>query len=136
MLDEEEIRNDFIKHNAELADASIKKTKKDLKLKQKRIEELDKLIQSIYEDKVKGKMEEDVCFGFIDKYSAEKKTLLSEIETLEQQIIETETTKQSADDFIKAIKKYLIRNQILRKVCFIRPDEHCFTYGLPAFRSD
>lgn len=118
VLDEEEIRNDFIKHNAELADASIKKTKKDLKLKQKRVEELDKLIQSIYEDKVKGKMEEDVCFGFIDKYSAEKKTLLSEIKTLEQQIIETETTKQSADDFIKAIKKYLDVPELTREMCY------------------
>ena len=118
VLDEEEIRNEFIKHNAELADASIKKTKKDLKLKQKRVEELDKLIQSIYEDKVKGKMEEDVCFGFIDKYSAEKKTLLSEIETLEQQIIETETTKQSADDFIKAIKKYLDVPELTREMCY------------------
>lgn len=29
VLDEEEIRNEFIKHNAELADASIKKTKKN-----------------------------------------------------------------------------------------------------------
>lgn len=118
VLDEEEIRNDFIKHNAELADASIKKTRKDLKLKQKRVEELDKLIQSIYEDKVKGKMEEDVCFGFIDKYSAEKKTLLSEIETLEQQIVETETTKQSADDFIKAIKKYLDVPELTREMCY------------------
>lgn len=118
VLDEEEIRNEFIKHNAELADASIKKAKKKLKLKQKRVEELDKLIQSIYEDKVKGKMEEDVCFGFIDKYSAEKKTLLSEIETLEQQIIETETTKQSADDFIKAIKKYLDVPELTREMCY------------------
>ena len=118
VLDEEEIRNEFIKHNAELADASIKKAKKDLKLKQKRVEELDKLIQSIYEDKVKGKMEEDVCFGFIDKYSAEKKTILSEIETLEQQIIETETTKQSADDFIKAIKKYLDVPELTREMCY------------------
>ena len=118
VLDEEEIRNEFIKHNAELADASIKKAKKDLKLKQKRVEELDKLIQSIYEDKVKGKMEEDVCFGFIDKYSAEKKTLLSEIETLEQQIIETETTKQSADDFIRAIKKYLDVPELTREMCY------------------
>ena len=118
VLDEEEIRNDFIKHNAELADASIKKTKKDLKLKQKRVEELDKLIQSIYEDKVKGKMEEGVCFGFIDKYSAEKKILLSEIETLEQQIIETETTKQSADDFIRAIKKYLDVPELTREMCY------------------
>ena len=63
-------------------------------------------------------MEEDVCFGFIDKYSAEKKTLLSEIDTLEQQIIETETTKQSADDFIKAIKKYLDVPELTREMCY------------------
>ena len=49
-----------------------------------------------------------MCFEFIDKYSAEKETLIAEIETLEENLKTTESTKQTADDFIKAIKKYLI----------------------------
>ncbi len=118
VLDEEEIRNDFIKHNTELADAAIKKIKKELQSKHKRTEELTRLIQTAYEDRVKGKMPEKTCFEFIDKYSAEKETLLIEIETLEKQIIETETTKQSADDFIKAIKKYLAAPELTREMCY------------------
>ena len=118
VLDEKSIREEFVRRNAELADAEIKKNKKELKSKQKRTEELTRLIQTAYEDRVKGKIREDICIGFIEKYSVEKKTLLSEIETLEQQIIETETTKQSADDFIKAIKKYLNAPELTREMCY------------------
>lgn len=45
-------------------------------------------------------MPEKTCFGFIDKYSAERETLLGEIETLEENLKATESTKQTADDFI------------------------------------
>ena len=118
VLDEDEIRNEFIRQNAELADKSMKVAKKSLQTKQKRVEELGKLIQNVYEDKVNGKMPEKMCFEFIDKYSAEKETLLGEIETLEENLKETESTKQTADDFIKAIKKYLNAPALTREMCY------------------
>ena len=40
-----------------------------------RLAELDKLIQSVYEDKVAGRIEPDMAFDMLDKYQAEKKTL-------------------------------------------------------------
>ena len=118
VLDEEDIKKEFIRHNAELADESIKKAKKDLQKKQRRLEELDRLIQIAYEDRINGKMTEDLCFGFIEKYSAEKKTLSTEIETIEKQLVETETTRQTADDFINAMKKYLDAPKITREMCY------------------
>jgi len=118
VLDEKTIREEFIRHNAELADAAIKKAKKELQTKQKRVAELSRLMQLAYEDRVKGKMPEKMCFEFIDKYSAEKETLLGEIETLEENLKETESTKQTADDFIKAIKKYLNAPALTREMCY------------------
>ena len=35
--------------------------------------ELDKLISSVYEDKVSGKIPEDICVGLLEKYQAEKR---------------------------------------------------------------
>lgn len=118
VLDEQSIREEFIRHNAELADAAIKKAKKELQTKQKRVAELSRLMQVAYEDRVKGKMPEDICIGFIERYSAEQKTITEEIEGIEYRLAETETTRNTADDFIRDIKKYLNAPELTREMCF------------------
>ena len=71
-----------------------------------------------YEDRVKGKMPEEICLTFIQKYSDEQKTLTAEIETLETKLTETESKQQSADDFIRDIKKYLNAPELTREMCY------------------
>ena len=56
VLDEKSIREEFIRHNTEVQEKSIKTTKKELQIKRKRTEELSRLMQVAYEDRVKGKM--------------------------------------------------------------------------------
>jgi len=107
VLDEDAIREEFIRHNAELADNAVKSAKKELQAKKRRMEDLSRMIKVAYEDRVKGKIPEDICIGLIQEYSDEQKTLTSEITDLETKLTETENTKQSADDFIRNIKKYL-----------------------------
>ena len=104
VLDEKAVRDDFIRHNAELADQAIKSTKKELQAKRKRMEELSSLMQVAYEDRVRGKMPEDICIGFIQKYSDEQKKLETEIAEIEAKLTETENTIQSADEFIRTSK--------------------------------
>lgn len=118
VLDEKSIREEFIRHNAELADAAIKKSQKELQTKQKRVAELSRLMQVAYEDRVKGKMPEEICIGFIEKYSAEQKTIAEEIQSIEKQLTETETARNTADDFIRDIKKYLDAPELTREMCY------------------
>ena len=106
VLDEKAIREEFIRHNAELTDQAIKSAKKELQVKRKRTEELSRLMQLAYEDRMKGRMPEDICINFIQKYSDEQKKLETEIAELEAKLTETENTIQSADEFIRNIKKY------------------------------
>ena len=118
VIDEKAIREDFIRHNAELADKAIKTAKKELQAKRKRTEELSRLMQLAYEDRLKGKMPEDICISFIQKYSDEQKLLEAEIAELETKLAETENTMQSADDFIRNIKKYLEAPELTREMCY------------------
>ena len=118
VLDEKTIREDFIRHNAELADQAIKSAKKGLQIKRKRKEELSRLMQLAYEDRLKGKMPEDICIGFIQMYSDEQKRLENEITELEERLTETTNTIQSADDFIRNIKKYLEAPELTREMCY------------------
>lgn len=90
VLDEDAIKKEFMRHNAELADNALKSAKKELQVKGKRTEELSRLMQLAYEDRMKGKMPEDICVGFIQKYSEEQKTLTTDIAELEMKLTETE----------------------------------------------
>ena len=118
VLDEKAIREEFIRHNAEVQEKSIKAAKKELQGKRNRIEELSRLMQLAYEDRLKGKMPEDICISFIQKYSDEQKKLQAEIEELEAKLTETENTIQSADDFIRNIKKYFEAPELTREMCY------------------
>ena len=118
VLDEKSFREEFIRQNAELADQAVKTRKKELQIKQRRIEELTRMIQSVYEDKVSGKMPENICFGLIEKYSTEQNTLTAELEKLETKLSETANTMQSADDFIRDITKYLNAPELTREMCY------------------
>ncbi len=118
VLDEKTIREEFIRHNTELADKAEKAAKKELQVKRKRAEELSRLMQLAYEDRLKGKMPEDICITFIQKYSDEQKRLEGEIEKLETKITETANTIQSADEFIRNIKKYLEAPELTREMCY------------------
>ena len=117
-LDEKAIREEFIRHNTELADNAVKSVKKELQAKRKRTEEISRLIQVAYEDRVKGKMPEDICLSFIQKYLDEQKKLETEIAELEAKLTETENTMQSADDFIRSIKKYFDAPELTREMCY------------------
>ena len=82
----------------------MKSVKKQLQVKRKRMDELSRLMQTAYEDRVNGKMPEDICLNFIQKYSEEQKTLATEITELEEKLNEAETARQSADEFIRGYK--------------------------------
>lgn len=118
VLDEEKVREEFLQHNAELAENMVKSAQKELRTKRHRKDELSRLMQVAYEDRLKGKMPEEICIGFIERYSAEQKTLESEIKVLEEKVIQTETAKQNVDDFICNIKKYLDVPELTREMCY------------------
>ena len=94
---------------------------KQLSLRKRRYrqnKELSRLIQVAYEDRVKGNIPEDICFGLIEKYSNEQKALVTEIEELETKMKDTENNTQSADAFIRNIKKYLEAPELTREMCY------------------
>ena len=117
-FNEDAVREEFLRQNEELADKAVKSAKKELQTKKNRIEELSRLMQIAYEDRMKGKMPEDLCFGFIKKYSDEQTALTTEIAELERKLTETASKQQSADDFIRNIKKYLYAPELTREMCY------------------
>ena len=115
--DEAAVRRKFLEKNAKLTQEKTKVAQSELKRKSKRLAELDGLIESAYEDKVKGKMPEDICIKLMNRYTDEQKTLTEEIETLKNSLAESEQATADADGFIEKFKRYFNPTELTRGMC-------------------
>ena len=114
--DEEGIRKRFIRRNAMLAEQSDKETAKAIKTKRARIAALDDLMSKAYEDKLLGKMPEELCMKFIDRYLAEQENLRKEVSGLEAELRNAKDMRENIDEFMSRIKKYLDVTVITREM--------------------
>ncbi len=95
-------------------DNSDKKRQKDI---EKRIADLDKLIQKIYEDKVLGSLPEKTCADLLAKYQQEKDTLLTELDTLIQKAVADRQDEADVDEYIHRLKSYAGAEELTRQMC-------------------
>ena len=73
---------------------------------EKRIVELDKIIQSLYEDKVAGKISEERYIKMSDNYEAEQKALTERLNHLKAEIEKAKTQYDNIQRFLAVVKKY------------------------------
>lgn len=117
-IDEENVRRQFIERSALCSEREKKTSERELQNKKTRRADLDKLIETAYEDRMKGKLAEEICIGFIEKYSEEKKTIQSEITELEERVKMSKETEVSVDEFISNIKRYIETPELTREMCY------------------
>ena len=127
--DEAAARNIFLAHKGKISSKLISSENKKLHSYQRRIAELDNLMQSAYEDKVNGTMPEAVCAKLLKKYEEEQRSLEAEMATLEKKISERKKTEQNVDEFIARIKKYsnlevLTREIVIELIAYITVDKY------------
>lgn len=110
--------------------------KKKLRDINKRIAELDRLIASVYEDKVTGKMPEDMAFTLLDKYQTEKKSLQSESDEMQKHTDMAKQDEADVDEYIRRLKSYagaeeLTRQMALDLIEYITIDENPRKKAIP-----
>ncbi|MCD8040690.1 MAG: recombinase family protein [Clostridia bacterium] len=115
--DEDRERREFLKRKEQLTAAKLNSQKRKYKNGKDRLAELERLIQSVYEDKVTGKIPEEVCVGLIDKYLAEKRELTEKVNELEKSLSESEQNAADIDEFIRRLKKYAQAEELTREMC-------------------
>ena len=114
IADEDTVRNAFLERSEKLSQEKIKSIQNELKNKNKRLADLDGLLENAYVDKVKGKIPEDICVMLITRYTDEKKTLTAEIEELNESLTKSSQVVADVDEFIAKIKRYLNVNELTR----------------------
>ena len=128
LTDEKRARDEFLRQEEQLSSAEKATDKKKLHQAKRRLAELERLIASVYEDKVIGKIPEDVCINLLGKYQNEKLTLTADVEALESKAEEETKHKADVDEFIRRMKGYIDVSELTREMCmelieFITVDE-------------
>ncbi len=72
----------------------------------KRLPELDKLIQSVYEDKVLGRIPESVCVNLLNQYEAERREKQERHKELTGQLATSRETESSVDAWLDMMQDY------------------------------
>ena len=116
--DEEKAKEEFLKRKRGIADAENAADKKRMQKAISRIAELDNLIQTVYEDKVIGKIPEEVCISLLEKYQAEKKNLQAEYDELQNRLEMKEQGEKDVEEFIRRLKKYAGATELTRQMCY------------------
>ena len=127
--DEAAARQKFLEHKEKHNSRQTEAEKKKLRDGKYRLDELNKLIPSIYEDKVLGKIPEAVCVNLLEKYQAEQKALSADVEKLEEQLSAVEKDEEDVEEFISRLKKYTDVQELTREMClelieYITVDEY------------
>ena len=115
--DEAEARTAFLKQCDLVSSEEAMWDRKRMSQILRRTAELDKLISSVYEDKVSGKIPEDICVGLLEKYQAEKLKLQNERSEIEKRQADTTKERANVDEFISRLKTYLTVPTLTREMC-------------------
>ncbi|WP_251548767.1 recombinase family protein [Pumilibacter intestinalis] len=114
---EDEFRRKYLDHTATLTNKNQVDVSKEIHKDEKRLAELDKLIESAFEEKVAGKIPESVCVRLIEKYTTEQTELNERIAYLKQGLEEAEKAVTDIDEFIRRMKQYLYAPKLTRELC-------------------
>ena len=117
IADEKQAREDFLKRKERLSSAEKASDKKKLQAAQRRLTELDRLIVSVYEDKVLKKVPEEICVNLLGKYQTEKTALQAEVLTLEKKVADNAREENDVDEFIRRLKRYTDVSELTREMC-------------------
>lgn len=115
--DEEKAGTEFLKRCEQISSSeSIRDRKRNNQIV-RRMSELEKLILSVYEDKVSGKIPEDICVNLLNKYQMEKVTLQAELSEIEKRQTDMAKEKTDVDEFIRRLKAYMQVPKLTREMC-------------------
>ena len=99
--------NMLIQAASESGDTNIKKLTKELEMSAARVEELDKLLQQLYEDNVLGKLSDIRYKAMSENMEKEYEYLVTRRKEIQDKLAETDKTKKNAEDFAEIISKYV-----------------------------
>ncbi len=116
-IDETKVKERFLRERSKHTELSRYSDEKQLKANKNRLAELDKLIQSAFEERVLGKMPESVCISLCEKYQIEKESVQRTISEIEKRLAESNKDDDDAEEYIRRLKCYGKGDNLTREMC-------------------
>ena len=114
--DEQTARAAFLSKKEQQTSRQSKADIKKLNDSKHRLAELENLMQSVYEDRVMGKIPEHICVSFLEKYEAEQQELRAVIADLEERLSAEKQDREDVEEFIRRLKKYVDVQTLTREL--------------------
>ncbi|EEG73871.1 DUF4368 domain-containing protein [[Clostridium] hylemonae] len=130
-----EYESEFVQSMGEKSAADrrkeISEKRRGLSQSQRRMEELDRLFQRLYEDNVAGKISDERFAKLSGGYEAEQKDLQEKVAILQAELTGQEEQAMNLDRFLAIVKKYTeieklpptILNEFVEKIIVHAPDK-------------
>ena len=101
-----EIREKLLAQKESAGRERTKTLQAELSAIDRRLPELDRLVQSAYEDKVLGKIPENLCVQLLNGYEAERKAKQERRRELTEQLAASRENEQSVDAWLDMVQDY------------------------------
>ena len=116
-IDEKKAKEYFLHEKIRCGEQNRLSDEKQLRTLKGRLLELDKLIQSAFEEKVFGNLPESICKSLCEKYQLEKDGTEKQIAELEKRLSEADNIDAEVEEYITRLKCYAKCEELTREMC-------------------
>ena len=116
-IDEKKAKEYFLRERTKCGEQNRLSDEKQLRALSNRLTELDKLIQSAFEEKVLGNLPDSVCKSLCEKYQLEKEGAERQIAELKKRLSETDCIDAEVEEYIARLKRYAKCEELTREMC-------------------
>ena len=114
---EDEARQEFLRRKETEGTKHLDDVRQQLAKCQSRLAELKMMTQKVYQDKLLGKVPEDLCLETLSQFRAEEAELTEKVKSLTVTLEQDSKARDDIEEFICRLKQYADAPELTREMC-------------------
>ncbi len=114
---EEEARQEFLRRKETEGTKHLDDARQQLVKCQSRLADLKVMTQKVYQDKLLGKVPEDLCLETLGQFRAEEAELTEKVKSLTATLEQDSKARDDIEEFICRLKQYADAPELTREMC-------------------
>lgn len=114
---EDEARQEFLRRKETEGTKNLDDARQQLAKCQSRLAELKMMTQKVYQDKLLGKVPEDLCLETLGQFRAEEAELTEKVKSLTATLEQDSKARNDIEEFICRLKQYADAPELTREIC-------------------
>lgn len=114
---EDEARQEFLRRKETEGTKHLDDARQQLAKCQSRLAELKMMTQKVYQDKLLGKVPEDLCLEMLGQFRTEEAELTEKVKSLTAMLEQDSKARDDIEEFICRLKQYADAPELTREMC-------------------